>query len=174
MMFRTAIVLMALAAPVFAQHGGHAGSFGGRSFAGHAGFSGSPGFSRSLATPAPGVRYGSPSARYNLPAAHYGAMGRAGFRGALPPRYSGLRVPYNSSSHIPYSGNRFGSVRAPYHRAGAGRDGDGNRGRDDRRRSFNNWYTNYYPTWLGYGYPYVFGSGFDDWGDSDTSGYDSS
>ena len=87
MMFRTAIALLALAAPVFAQHGAHGGSIGSRgaaghggfsgSAAGHGGFSGSPGFSRSFASPAPAFRYGAPSARN-------WASGSAGFHGAVP------------------------------------------------------------------------------------------
>jgi len=51
-----------------------------------------------------------------------------------------------------------------------GGDRSGNRDRDRwdrRRRSFNNWYTSIYPTWVGY--PYLTDSGFYDWGDSDDS-----
>lgn len=52
------------------------------------------------------------------------------------------------------------------------RDRDQNRGLwDARRRSFNNWYLNTYPWWLGYGDPYLIDPGFYDWGDSDDSGY---
>ncbi len=173
MKFRTAIALLALAAPVFAQHGGHGGFAGGRGAGGHAG-SGSRGFTRSFASPAPQFRYGSPSFRYNLPATRYGSMGRLGFRGAVPQRYSGFRSPYNTSSQIPYNGNRFGAGRAPYRRGGAdGRGGDWNRGGDHdrfdrRRRDFNNWYNYNYPYGLGYGYPYIFDPGFYDWGDFDT------
>ncbi len=183
MMFRTAIALLALVTPVIAQHGGHGGSFGGRGSGGHAGFSGSPGFTRSFASPAPPVHYGSPSFGYNLPAARYGPMngarGRAGLRSAIPPRYSGFRNPYSTSSHIPYNGNRFGPGRAPYQHSGAdSRAGDGSRGGDHdrrggdherfdrRRRDFNNWYSYGYPYWLGY--PYLVGPGFYDWGDTDS------
>src|ERR1039458_8179868 len=128
MMFRAAIILIALAAPAIAQRGGaHAGSFGSRGFAGHAGFSGSPGFSQSasIARPAQPVRYG--------------ALGSAGLRRTAPPNYS--RLP------IPYSGNRFVVSRPPYRSedAGLSRAGasGGNRGRDPynaRRRSFERWY----------------------------------
>jgi hypothetical protein len=55
---------------------------------------------------------------------------------------------------------------------GGDRDGDRDRGRfDARRRSFNNWYDNFYPTWLsaGYGYPYVIDPGFYDWSLPDDS-----
>ena len=169
MMFRTAIALLALAAPAFAQHGAHGGSIGSRgaaghggfsgSAAGHGGFSGSPGFSRSFVSPAPAFRYGAPSARN-------WASGSAGFHGAVPPNY---RSPFNPSFRIPPNGNRFSAGRAPYNPAGAGRSGDRNHDRfDRRRRSFNNWYTNYYPTWPGYGYPYVIDPGFYDWGDTDS------
>ena len=53
-------------------------------------------------------------------------------------------------------------------------DGDrDHRGRfDARRRSFENWYANVYPTWLGYGYPYDLDPGFFDWGDSDDTAPD--
>ena len=40
-----------------------------------------------------------------------------------------------------------------------------------RRRSFQNWYVYNYPTWPGYGYPYLIDPGFYDWGDSDNSAY---
>ncbi|MGH9561177.1 MAG: hypothetical protein ACRD3S_06955, partial [Terracidiphilus sp.] len=178
MTFRTAIALIALAAPVFAQHGGHAGSFGGRGSAGHAGFSASRSFSRSFAPSAPSAHYGAPLFRYNVPAAHRGFMGEAGFRGSVPRRYSGSRTPYRWSSHIPYSGSRFGSGRAPYHRSNVGSRGGewdrgGNHDRDhdrfDRRRhEFNTWYNYSNPYWLGYGYPYVIDPGFYDWDDNDS------
>jgi hypothetical protein len=59
--------------------------------------------------------------------------------------------------------------RPAYYPAGVGRYGAGNRGQSDaRRRSFDNWYTNYYPAWRGYQYPYVIDPGFYDWGDSDS------
>jgi hypothetical protein len=45
---------------------------------------------------------------------------------------------------------------------------------DARRRSFENWYVNSYPAWLGYGYPYVIDPGFYNWGDSDNSVNDES
>jgi hypothetical protein len=152
MMFRTAIALLALAAPAFAQHGGHGGR-GGQGSAGRAGFSGSPGFSqaRSFAAPAPPARYGAPSARVR-------ASASAGFRGTVRPDYP-----------IPSNGSRINAGRPAYHPAGAGRSGASNRGQSDtRRRSFNNWYTNYYPAWRGYEYPYLIDPGFYDWGDTDS------
>ena len=172
MMFRAAIVLIALAAPAIAQRGGgHAGSFGGHGSAGHAGFSGSSGFSRagSFARPARPVQFGS--------------MGSVGLRGTGRPNYSQLPIPYN--------GNRFVASRAPYRlgdaglsRTGAG-GGDRGRGpydsdrrnsdpRDARRRSYERWYLSNFPTGLGYGYPYVIDPGFYDWGDSDNSENDQS
>lgn len=50
-----------------------------------------------------------------------------------------------------------------------GRDRDRDRW-DARRRSFNNWYSSIYPTWLGY--PYLIDPGFYDWGDSDSAADD--
>jgi hypothetical protein len=153
MIFRAAIALLALATPIFAQHGGHAGSVGsrgGQGAAGHAGFSGFS-QSRSFAAPAPPVRYSAPSARVR-------ASASAGFRGTVRPGYP-----------IPSNGNRINAGRPAYRPAGAGRSGASNRGQSDaRRRSFNNWYTNYYPAWRGYEYPYLIDPGFYDWGDSDT------
>lgn len=184
MMFRAALALFALSAPVFAQHDSHAGSFGGRSSGGHAGFSGSPGFTRGFVSPTPPIHYTSPSFHNNPPAARYGLIGqmgdRVGFRGAVPPRSSGFRAPYNMSSHIPYNGNRFGSGRMPYHRSGAGgwdrgghHDWDHDRDRDrfnrHRHEFNNNWYNYGNPYWLGYGYPYVIDPGFYDWGNNDSA-----
>jgi hypothetical protein len=55
------------------------------------------------------------------------------------------------------------------------RDRGGDRDRfAARRRSFESWYVNSYPAWLGYGYPYVIDPGFYDWGNSDNSVYDES
>jgi hypothetical protein len=65
---------------------------------------------------------------------------------------------------------------------GSDQGGDhGNRDRDRferRRRSFNNWYNDYYPYWLangypyGLGYPYVIDPGFYDWSEPDDSADD--
>lgn len=49
-----------------------------------------------------------------------------------------------------------------------GRGGDRARF-EARRRSFESWYVHSYPTWLGYGYPYVIDPGFYNWGDSDNA-----
>jgi hypothetical protein len=157
MMFRAAVVLIALAMPVFAQRGGgHAGSSGSRGFAGHAGFSGHSGFSRSTSP----VRPAQP--------ARYRASGIAGFREMGPPNHSNFGNPYN--------GSRLPAGRPSYHSTGTVPSAAWNRGGDRnrdlyaaRRRSFENWYVNNYPTWLGYGYPYVIDPGFYDWGDSDNS-----
>ena len=148
MKFRAVIALFALVAPAFAQHGGaHGGSFGSRGSTGHAGFSGSPGFSRSgsFIRPAAPVRYGAP--------------GSVGFRGIGPAPYSARPA--------------YGSMGAAQSRAwdrNGDRNGNQDRDRfDARRRSFNNWYSYYYPNLLGYGYPYVIDPGFYDWGEPDDS-----
>jgi hypothetical protein len=157
MTFRVAIALIALAAPVFAQHGGtHGGSFGSRGFAGHAGFSGHSGFSQ----PNGFARPGQPI--------RYGALGRAGFQ---------RNGPLNDSRPpIPYNGNRFMGRPSSFSRnAGSSPTWDRDRDRfGARRRSFQNWYARIYPTWLGYGYPYGIDPGFYDWGDSDNSASDNS
>jgi hypothetical protein len=162
MMFRAAIVFLALAVPAYAQHGGaHAGSIGARGFSGASGFSSRPAFSRpsfsqspSFARPAPASRYGS--------FAGYRTYGQPGLRS-------------------PFYGNRFAAGRPSYDPRGVGasRSFDRDRGRnpdgdrfDRRRRDFQNWVVNTYPYWPGY--PYLIDPGFYDWGDSDDSAYDSS
>ena len=179
MKFRAAIALLALAMPALAQRGGaHGGSFGGRGFAGHAGFSAPSGFSRSAGSqrPAQPFRYGA-----------------SGFRQVGPPNYSSLRIPYNrygspagrppnrppanrmmsappSSARNPSVQNRAQN-RASTRRSVSNRDLFA-----ARRRSFHNWYVYNYPTWSGYGYPYLpyspylIDPGFYDWDDSDSSG----
>jgi hypothetical protein len=162
MRLRAAIAMLALAVPVFAQHGGgHAGSSGGHGFAGHSGFSGGAGISRSgnFSRPAEPMRYGAP--------------GNTGFRAIAPPNYA--------SRGIPVGGNRYTTARPAsrpaYDSMGADARGGnraGDRGRfDARRRSFNNWYTNYYPAWPWYGYPYLIDPGFYDWSVPDDSPEDS-
>jgi len=161
MMIRAAIAFVALGASAFAQHGGaHAGSFGGRGSAGH---SGASGFSRSgsFARPESPVRGGA-------------------FGGSS--RLRGMGLPNFTSRRIPAYGNRFMTPRPTYRSIGAGpsrsggREGDrDHRDRfDARRRSFENWYVNNYPAWLGYGYPYLTDPGFNDSGDSDNSVYNES
>jgi hypothetical protein len=159
MLFRAAIALIALAAPAIAQHGGaRGGSFGNRGFAGHAGFSGHAGISRpgGFARPAQPVRYG--------------ALGGAGFRG--------IGSPSNSRFRIPYNGNRFMAAPRLARDAGQSRtwNGDEDRNRaafDARRRSFEHWYVNTYPAWLGYSYPYLIDPWFsNDWDDFDNSAND--
>jgi len=78
-----------------------------------------------------------------------------------PNRLMGARPAYRSMGPgRSYSGNRGGDWDRG--RRGGGRDHDRF---DARRRSFNNWYDNFYPAWLsaGYGYPYVIDPGFYDW-----------
>ena len=162
MKFRIAIVLIALVAPAIAQRGvAHGGSFGSRGYAGRAGFSGSPGFSH----PGGIVRPGQPVS--------YGALGSARLRGNARPN--------DSRPPIPFSGNRFVAIRPPYRSedAALARNvaGGGDRSRDPsdtRRHSFERWYLNTYPTWPGYGYPYVIDPGFYNWGNSDNPGSDQS
>jgi hypothetical protein len=162
MRLRAAIALFALAAPIFAQHGGgHAGSFGGRSFSGHVGSSGNVGFAHpgNFIRPSQPIRYGAP--------------GSTAFRG-----YS---TPYRSSPRFFNNGNRFMGTRVPYQSLYRGDSRNWNRGRDDdrdrdrfdrRRRSFANWYASLYPNWLGY--PYLIDPGFYDWGDDDYDANDQS
>ena len=160
MMFRAAIVLIALAIPAFAQRGGaHAGSVGSRGFAGHAGFSAPSAFSRSAG-----------SARPAQPA-RYAAIGGVRFLANRPSNYT--------SRPVSASGNRFMAPRPAYRSMGAGSsrtwNNEGDRGRFEARRgSFENWYVNNYPAWPGYGYPYAIDPGFYDWGDSDNSAPDNS
>jgi len=157
MMFRAAIVFLALALPAFAQHGGaHAGSSGGRGFAGPSGFSSHPAFSqsRSFSRPAPPPRNG--------------AYTGAGYRTYGQP---GLRSPYNGNRFA--AGRPSGNPRA----AEASRSVVFDRGRnqdrdrfDTRRRQFRNWYVNSYPNWPGYPYlfdPNAYNLGLYDWSDSD-------
>jgi hypothetical protein len=177
MMLRAAIVLFALAVPVYAQRGGaHAGSFGNRGSAGNAGFSSHSGFSqpafshpafsqpRGFARPAQPPRYGP----------RYGPLPGAGFRMAGP---SSLRTPYSGNRYTGtysgnrYTGSRFAAGRTPFAPAFAGMSRGSDRYRfDARRRQFQNWYVSTYPNWLGY--PYLIDPGFYDWGDSDDSADD--
>jgi hypothetical protein len=167
MMFRAAIVFLALAVPAFAQHGGaHAGSIGARGFSGASGFSTRPAFSHpvfsrspSFARPAPASRYGS---------------------------FAGYRTYGQPGRRSPYYGNRFAAGRPSYDPRGVSvsRSFDRDRGRnpyrdrfDRRRRDFQNWVVNTYPYWPGYPYlidPYAYDLGFDDWDDSEASATDAS
>ena len=113
MMFRAAIVFLALAVPAYAQHGGaHAGSIGGRGFSGPAGFSSHPAFSRPSFSQSPGFARSAPASRY-------GSF--AGYRTYAQP---GLRSPYY--------GNRFAARRPSYDPRGIGvsRSFDRDRGRN--------------------------------------------
>jgi hypothetical protein len=98
-----------------------------------------------------------------------------------PPTYSNFRTPYNGNTFL--SGrpsNRFMAAQpsSAWNRAenrASTRGGSSSQDRfDARRRSFHNWYVNNYPTWPGYGYPYLIDPGFYDWGDSDNSAPDDS
>jgi hypothetical protein len=167
MKLRAAIALaalLALAAPALAQRGGaHAGSFSGHGFAGtgsgfagHAGFSARPGFSGS-------GRSVSGRSTPSAPPFRSGAMGRPGLPRYGQPGYAGARIPYTGSRAAGY---RPAHGLARPSRAG---DSDGDRDRDrfgERRREFDRWYTEVYPAWLGYGYPYTIDPGFFDWGDN--------
>lgn len=179
MKFAAAIALIALALPVFAQRGGGHAASGSRGFSGHAGFSGASGFSRGGS-----VGFSRPGgfARFSTPI-RFGAPGNMGLRGLGTPPYAGR----------PFAGypNRFMGARPAYRATGPGRSYEGNRAGDwdrghrggdrngdrdhdrfdARRRSFDNWYNNFYPTWLsaGYGYPYVIDPGFYDWSLPDDS-----
>jgi hypothetical protein len=166
MMLRAAIALMALAAPAFAQHGGgHGGSVGGRGSSGHAGFSGSSGFSgaRSFAAPAAPVRYGA-----------FGGPGSVGgFRGAVAPRSPGYRIPYTGNRFVAARPLSYGQPRAGVVRTVNRSEIDARAQFNARRRSFDHWYLYSYPTWPGYGYPWVIDPGFYDWGDDyGTPAYD--
>src|SRR5208282_6807091 len=113
MMFRAAIVFLALAMPAFAQRGSaHAGSFGARGFSGHAGFSSRPVFSNPVFSRTPG--FARP-----VPASRYGSF--AGYRTYGQP---GLRSPYY--------GSRFATGRPSYDPRGIGvsRSFDRDRGRN--------------------------------------------
>ncbi|MGA3132349.1 MAG: hypothetical protein ABSD59_16195 [Terracidiphilus sp.] len=92
-----------------------------------------------------------------------------------PPNRSNLRIPYN--------GNRLPAGRQPITGAqpSSAQNRDWDRGPNSnrdlfaaRRRSFHNWYVYNYPTWPGYGYPYLIDPGFYDWDDSDNSAPDNS
>jgi hypothetical protein len=156
MMFRAAIVLIAFASPVFAQHGAtHGGSFGSRGFAGHAGISEHRGFSQ----PNRFVRPGQP--------VRVGALGGAGLRRDGQLNDPGLRTPYH--------GNRFMAARSAFYSRDAGSSRSRDRDRAPfaaRRRSFENWHAHIYPTWFGYGYPYGIDPGFYDSEDSYNSAND--
>jgi hypothetical protein len=182
MKFGSAIALLIATLPLtaVAQHGSaHGGSFGGRGSGGHVGFSGHPGFSarpgfaahpgfsapRSFSPSAP-YRYGNfvrpPIGRF-MPPGYSGprfATGRNNFTAARPPYQSGFAHPSSPWNH---NGDRYGDHDHD-------RDHDRFRG---RALSFQNWYLNNYPGWLGYPYAFDLDPGFFDWGDDD-SGYDQS
>jgi len=100
-----------------------------------------------------------------------------------PPSYSNLRNPYNAygspARRLPNDsiGAQPSSARYPsaQNRAQNRPSTRGSVSNRDlfaaRRRSFHNWYVYNYPTWPGYGYPYLLDPGFYDWDDSDDSGY---
>jgi len=102
-----------------------------------------------------------------------------------PPSRAYLRIPYNGNAFLAgrppnYSmGARPSSAqnRAPNRAPNPASYRGGNSSQDlfaARRRSFQNWYVSNYPTWPGYGYPYLIDPGFYDWSDSDNSAPDNS
>ena len=108
-----------------------------------------------------------------------------------PPNYSSLRIPYNGYGSLAarppnrrpanqLMGAQPSSARNPsaQNRAQNRESTRGSVSNRDlfaaRRRSFQNWYVYNYPTWLGYGYPYLIDPGFYDWDDSDNSAPDNS
>jgi len=155
-MFRAAIALVALAAPAVAQHGGaHAGSFGSRGIGAHAPSSGYSRFSGA-----------STSGAFERPTQSipYGSSRGAQYRRIGPSNVSSLRNPY--------TGNRLTADRPPNVSRSVVQSHASDRDRyEARKRSFQQWYLNTYPTWPGYGYPYVIDPGFYDWGESDMSAY---
>jgi hypothetical protein len=178
MMFRAAVVLVVLALPAVAQHGGsHAGSIGNRGFAGSSGFSSHPAFSQpSFSRPAfsqsPNFSRPAQPARYGP---QYRPMPGARYRAIGPQNYSTQRSPYVRApySGSPYNGYRLAAARAPYNPSAAGLSRGSDRDRfDGRRRQFHNWYANTYPYWSGYPYllnPNLYNLGLYDWSDSDNS-----
>lgn len=163
-----AIALLALAAPISAQHGGgragsfgHAGSFGGRGPVVHGGFSGGSSASRpsNFVRPAQPFRYNSPvSSRLPRPLPQ-GIPGRQSFT-------AGNRfVPSRPS----YSYQSMNAARSRSWDQGRGHDRDRDRF-DRRRRDFAGWYSSLYPVWPGY--PYIIDPGFYDWGEPDDSASD--
>lgn len=100
------------------------------------------------------------------------------------PNRANFRIPYNGNAFLagrtpsystdarPYSAQNRALNRTPNRESNRGGNSNGDLFAR-RRRSFNNWYVYNYPTWPGYGYPYLIDPGFYDWGDSDNSAYDS-
>jgi hypothetical protein len=175
MMFRAAVVLVALALPAFAQHGGsHAGSSGSRGFSGNAGFSSHPAFSHPAFSQSPNFTRPAQPASYGP---QYRAIPGAGYRAVGPPS---IRPPYNGNRYIgtrntgsPNNGYRLAAARAPYNPSAASLSRGSDRDRfDARRRQFQNWYVSTYPYWSGYPYllnPNLYNLGLYDWSDSDNS-----
>jgi hypothetical protein len=64
----------------------------------------------------------------------------------------------------------YGAAGAGLNRGWAGGAGWNRAAFDARRRSFHDWYVSIYPSWTGYGYPFLFDDGFYDWRDFDDSG----
>ena len=111
----------------------------------------------------------------------YGPPGTAAYRQMARPNYSNLRIPYKAyRSPAVRPPNRFMGAQPSFarNRAPNAVSTRGSLSNSDlfaaRRRSFHNWYVYNYPTWPGYGYPYLVDPGFYDWDDSDDSALDNS
>ncbi len=148
-----AVVVVALALPIYAQHGGTRGGFSGHSgSAGHAGFAGHSGFT--------GARGISRSAPF------------AGQRGFARPAFGRMGTPGPQGTRVPYRGPGFAARRPQYRPAYGDRSRHRNREHDRRRGPrFAGSFGYGYPGWVGYPYPYVIDPGFYDWGDSGDSDY---
>jgi hypothetical protein len=148
-----AVVAVALALPMYAQHGGARGGYSGHAgYGGHAGFSGHAGFTGGSKVSRP-VPY-SGQARFARPA--FGRLAGPGFAGTRGP-YRGSGLARRRPLYRPTYGDRSGSWNRARRRGPwiAGANGYG------------------YPGWGGYPYPYVIDPGFYDWGDSGDSDYGS-
>src|SRR5579863_8247760 len=164
-----AVVAVALALPMYAQHGGarggfsghavsgsHVGSAGYAGFSGHTGFAGHSGFAggRGVSRPAP-------------------FPGQSRFAG---PAFGRLRAPGFAGTRVPYRGSGLAARRPMYRPAFGDRSGRGNRDRGRRRGPWiAGGYGYGYPGWGGYPYyPFVIDPGFYDWGEAGDSDYGSS
>jgi hypothetical protein len=146
-----ALVAIALAWPIYAQHGAaRGGSSAHGGFAGHAGFAGHSGFMGARGTSRPAS---SPAQRRSARPG-FGRFGAPGPAGARAP-YRGPGFATARSLYRPAYGDRFSSL--------------------NRDRGRGSWlvgsYGYRYPGWAGYPYPYVIDPGFYDWGDSGDSDY---
>jgi|SRR5579859_1826068 len=156
-----AVVAVALALPMYAQHGGARGGFSGHvglgghvGSGGHAGFAGHSGFAggRGVSKPAP-------------------FSGQSNF---ARPAFGRLRSPGFAGTRVPYRGSGLSARRPLYRPTYGDRSGRWNRDHDRRRGPWIAGAYGYgYPGWGGYPYPYVIDPGFYDWGNSGDSDYGS-